>query len=317
MDLDISMLLNDDALEPDPQRISSLNFNSIVRSAAYASDCPIGAFLSGPPSHRRIVASYGMTEPGATLVLEQILENLATSRGGDDVTIINDIVSLETASTDPNSINKSSIRFVSIFHVADQLGAVQGVLVVADDAPHAGLSAAQVYVLRTHAAQVAALLELQILRKKSETEPGKVGRWSDTERLRLLESVVVNANDAVLITDAEPIDLPGPRIVYCNKAFEKTTGYAEAEVLGKTPRILQPSKVNRNSPRPAETRPPKMAPCRSRTSKSAQGRHGILGGAQYRAGCEREGLVHPLGVGATRRYGSQAQRGDRCSGPGG
>jgi PAS domain S-box-containing protein len=29
------------------------------------------------------------------------------------------------------------------------------------------------------------------------------------ERLRLLESVVVNANDAILVTEAEPIDLPG------------------------------------------------------------------------------------------------------------
>jgi PAS domain S-box-containing protein len=33
-------------------------------------------------------------------------------------------------------------------------------------------------------------------------------------QLRLLESVVVTTNDAVLITEAEPIDSPGPRIVY-------------------------------------------------------------------------------------------------------
>ena len=46
------------------------------------------------------------------------------------------------------------------------------------------------------------------------------------ERLRLLESVVVNANDAVLITEAEPIDPPGPRIVYVNEAFTRMTGHA-------------------------------------------------------------------------------------------
>jgi len=80
----------------------------------------------------------------------------------------------------------------------------------------------------------------------SET-PAAAGRSSSTERLRLLESVVVNANDAVLITEAEPIDLPGPRIVYCNAAFTKTTGYSEAEILGRTPRLLQSPRTNRKT----------------------------------------------------------------------
>ena len=39
------------------------------------------------------------------------------------------------------------------------------------------------------------------------------------KQLRLLESVVVNTNDAVIISDAEPIDEPGPRIIYVNEAF--------------------------------------------------------------------------------------------------
>ena len=67
------------------------------------------------------------------------------------------------------------------------------------------------------------------------------------ERLRLLESVVVNANDAVLITEAEPIDAPGPRILYCNAAFTKATGYTEAEVIGKSPRILQTDRTDRTA----------------------------------------------------------------------
>ena len=65
--------------------------------------------------------------------------------------------------------------------------------------------------------------------------PGQAG----AERLRLLESVAVHANDAILITEAEPITLPGPRILYCNAAFTRTTGYAESEILGRTPRLLQ------------------------------------------------------------------------------
>jgi PAS domain S-box-containing protein len=65
------------------------------------------------------------------------------------------------------------------------------------------------------------------------------------EQIRLLQSVVVNSNDAVVITEAEPTDEPGPRILYVNEAFSKITGYSAEEVLGKTPRILQGTKTSR------------------------------------------------------------------------
>jgi PAS domain S-box-containing protein len=65
------------------------------------------------------------------------------------------------------------------------------------------------------------------------------------EQVRLLQSVVVTTNDAVIITEAEPIDLPGPRILYVNEAFTRMTGYSPEEVLGKTPRILQGPKTDR------------------------------------------------------------------------
>ncbi|MBW3638124.1 MAG: PAS domain S-box protein, partial [Armatimonadetes bacterium] len=64
-------------------------------------------------------------------------------------------------------------------------------------------------------------------------------RRANEERLRLLESVAVNANDAILITEAEPIDLPGPRILYANEAYLKMTGHTLEEIMGQTPRILQ------------------------------------------------------------------------------
>lgn len=66
------------------------------------------------------------------------------------------------------------------------------------------------------------------------------------EQVRLLQSVVVNTNDAILITEAEPIDEPGPRIIYVNEAFTRITGYTLEEVLGKTPRLLQGPKTNRS-----------------------------------------------------------------------
>ncbi|MFN3756708.1 MAG: PAS domain S-box protein [Flavobacterium sp.] len=67
----------------------------------------------------------------------------------------------------------------------------------------------------------------------------------EEQRLRLLESVITNTNDAVLITEAEPHDKPGPRILYVNEAFTKMTGYTAEEMIGKTPRILQGPKSDR------------------------------------------------------------------------
>lgn len=59
------------------------------------------------------------------------------------------------------------------------------------------------------------------------------------EHLRLLESAISRLNDIVLITEAEPVDEPGPRIVFVNDAFERRTGYTREEVLGRSPRFLQ------------------------------------------------------------------------------
>lgn len=67
----------------------------------------------------------------------------------------------------------------------------------------------------------------------------------EEQRLKLLESVILNTSDAVIITEAEPQSEPGPRILYVNEAFTKMTGYTSEEVIGKTPRILQGPKTDR------------------------------------------------------------------------
>jgi PAS domain S-box-containing protein len=56
-----------------------------------------------------------------------------------------------------------------------------------------------------------------------------------------------HVRDAVLITEAEPFDLPGPRIVWVNDAFTRTTGYTLADVVGQTPRILQGEDVDQDA----------------------------------------------------------------------
>ena len=65
------------------------------------------------------------------------------------------------------------------------------------------------------------------------------------EQLRLLEKCISHLNDIVLITEAEPFNKPGPRIVFVNDAFERRTGYSREEVLGRSPHMLQGPKTQR------------------------------------------------------------------------
>ncbi len=63
------------------------------------------------------------------------------------------------------------------------------------------------------------------------------------------QQIVEAANDVVIVTKADPIDPPGPEIVYVNKAFTELTGYTPDEVIGKTPRLLQSSGTAADSKR--------------------------------------------------------------------
>ncbi len=69
-------------------------------------------------------------------------------------------------------------------------------------------------------------------------------RLNEAEQLKLLETAVAQAKEAVLITSAR-LDLPGPEILFVNPAFTEMTGYSQGEILLKTPRILQGPKSDR------------------------------------------------------------------------
>ncbi len=66
------------------------------------------------------------------------------------------------------------------------------------------------------------------------------------ERLKLMESVIIQTNEAVVITEAEPIVPPGPRILFVNDAYTKMTGFTKEEAIGQTPRITQNANTQRS-----------------------------------------------------------------------
>lgn len=63
----------------------------------------------------------------------------------------------------------------------------------------------------------------------------------------ILLQAIDSARDVIMITEAFPLEEPGPAIVYVNKAFEQLTGYTADEVVGRSPRILQGEKTSRET----------------------------------------------------------------------
>ncbi len=70
-------------------------------------------------------------------------------------------------------------------------------------------------------------------------------RKNAEQQLTLLNACVSNLNDTIIITEANPLDKPGPRIVFVNEAFERLTGYTTAEAIGQNPRFLQGEKSDK------------------------------------------------------------------------
>lgn len=82
------------------------------------------------------------------------------------------------------------------------------------------------------------------LKRSDEMEHELQERREDAGFIGTLKKAVERSADVIMITEAEPVDLPGPRILFVNPAFERLTGYAAHEVIGKTPRILQGKKTS-------------------------------------------------------------------------
>jgi diguanylate cyclase (GGDEF)-like protein/PAS domain S-box-containing protein len=65
----------------------------------------------------------------------------------------------------------------------------------------------------------------------------------------LLGGMLNTIQDSLLITLAQPLDGPGPLIVYANDAVLHQTGYSREEVLGRSPRLFQGPDTDRQTTR--------------------------------------------------------------------
>jgi len=60
-----------------------------------------------------------------------------------------------------------------------------------------------------------------------------------SEQLLMHKRILRHIRDAVMVTTSQPIDPPGPVIIYANPAALEQTGYRLDEILGRSPRLFQ------------------------------------------------------------------------------
>lgn len=199
----------------------------IADDAVHATDM-VGAFVCEISDGALSVVATSSNQPADFVI--PVLRKVGTG----DVTV-QKIGLPPTAPIGFSGLGGGTVRFAAIVSLVRD---VPTYLILVDKRQRKDLSLAQVYTVRAHVAHLSTVLNLQLLRKDAlSNDPN--GRDFDIERLRLLESVAVHARDSIIITEAEPVSLPGPRILYCNAAFTRATGYLPEEVIGQSPRILQ------------------------------------------------------------------------------
>lgn len=60
----------------------------------------------------------------------------------------------------------------------------------------------------------------------------------EEQRLKLLETVIIQSKDSIIITEADSIDAKIPNIIYVNPAFSILSGYESDEIIGRSPDLF-------------------------------------------------------------------------------
>jgi PAS domain S-box-containing protein len=101
--------------------------------------------------------------------------------------------------------------------------------------------------LRTYCKNDEAFQQVKSLVETFAQNAGQTVSASHDVTLQLMSVAVSNANDVILITGAQSSTEPDPAILYVNPAFTRMTGYTSEEVIGKSPKLLQGPKTDRQT----------------------------------------------------------------------
>ena len=224
----LAALQSYDVLDTLPEK----DFNDIVRLAAHICGAPIALISLVDEDRQWFKAKVGL-EAEQTSRAASFCAHAINRQG---ILTVPDAAQDDRFADNPLVTGSPHIRFYAGAPLLTPDGHALGTLCVIDH--HAReLTCEQQDALAVLSRHVMAQLEL---RRRTSDQKRLLEEYEKAgTRLRLLEAAVENANDVILITEAEPFGLPGPRIVYASPAFTRNTGYSAEEVLGKTPRILQ------------------------------------------------------------------------------
>lgn len=217
-------------LEPCPGLNEKIALENFVSTASYLKCCTGAVLVLRDGVHWNVASIYGSVP---SFRMEEITDSWL-----EMVLSYGDVVDLRDVMAHHSTLAIGPERLITEFQVCIAIRSAAerlvGVVLATIPLPHYQISAAQIYCLQAHATDL-----YDSLHSKRVS--------ASTRYLHLLKSVVVNAKDAILITEAEPINMPGPRIVYCNPAFSAATGFSLEDVIGQTPRILQCEESDRDT----------------------------------------------------------------------
>jgi PAS domain S-box-containing protein len=81
--------------------------------------------------------------------------------------------------------------------------------------------------------------DLAVLERALKLIRVALARWLDQREVGILRAAAAHVDDGIIVTEAQTLDEPGPRIRWVNDAFLRMTGWAREEVIGRSPRFLQ------------------------------------------------------------------------------
>jgi diguanylate cyclase (GGDEF)-like protein/PAS domain S-box-containing protein len=201
-------------LDTDPEPA----FDRLTEIARRVFDVPYAAVSLVAEQRQWLKAACGW-DRGST-ARERSLCTHAVAAG--EVLVVEDLNDDDRFADHPLTAPDASLRFYAGAPLTVKDGVHVGTLCVGDDRPRS-LDASDRSLLSMLADAAADLLRAR----------------QENQTVHSLASALAQIEEAVLITEAEPLDPPGPRITWVNPACTEMTGYSADELIGNTPRMLQ------------------------------------------------------------------------------